>query len=359
LDTPNLGASVYFDTKDWPPFMITNVGLLACTENIYHGLLQNGLINGASAVNLPILRVEVERKKAPTPSRYKWLYPRENRDIESERLDDTGSPSKDGCHHRHLFRGQSLPPGIFRPYNGYQVVCSIEFLYLARANKWTGLWFRPSDAAVGDFGLSWSIDYLGKQWPPQWWPDGYEPHPSNVIETEVPDVKIGEGLVGELAPAPAKASKTKPVKNDGPLLSASAIRGLKLEESGGYELAGEVPLSRPLYGAETLSITVGLDGDGEEGDAAFFSPSRFKTTAQAILSRLEPLLPLIHAKLLEEGAPHASSPEAFVESLHSPSILLTGESLGDELWSFVVESDVVGFHLEFQGDRFLEISAGD
>jgi hypothetical protein len=227
---------------------------------------------------------------------------------------------------------------------------------MARRHRWGELRFSPLD---WKFVSNWSIDYLGKQWPPQWWPDGYEPHPSNVIEAEVPDVKVGEGLVGELAPAPAKAGKAKPVKNDGPLLSASAIRGLKLEESGGYELAGEVPLSRPLYGAETLSITVGLDGDGEEEDAAFFSPSRFKKTAQAILSRLEPLLPLIHAKLLEEGAPHASSPEAFVESLHSPSILLTGESLGDDLWSFVVESDVVGLHLDFQGDRFLEISAGD
>lgn len=357
LDMPNLGGSIYFDTKEWPPFLVSNLGIVACTQKVLEKL--GRLTNEAKIVDLPIIRVESEKKKIPPIESYKWFYPQEERDVLGERVDDAGHPSPEGCYHRHWVDGGRIPHGVFRSVNGYQILCSVEFLYLARANRWTGLWFSPSDVA-GDLSLRWAIDYLGKQWPPQWWPEGYEPHPSNVIEAEVPDVKVGEGLVGEFAPAPAKPVKAQPAKPDGPLLTASAIRSLRLEESDeGYGLEGEVPLARPLYGADTLTVSVGLEGDFDEDDASLLRPSRFKKPAQAVLARLEALLPLIHAKLQEEGAPHAPGPEQFVQSLHSPSILLTGESLDADHWSFVVESGIVGFHLEFHGDTFLEIWAGD
>jgi hypothetical protein len=63
--------------------------------------------------------------------------------------------------------------------------------------------------------------------------------------------------------------------------------------------------------------------------------SRFKKTAQAVLARLEPLLPLIHVKLLKkEVASHAASPEPCREPIRSrfsspasPSAMTYGASL--------------------------------
>ena len=302
---------------------------------------------GLSFHSIRFAEIEPKRlNRSPAPTYYWFGFPKriETKDV---------VPGMDGG----FFSDSDVPAEVLYQNTQNQgfVFCDIRFIKLARAHAWGDLLFRPID-----WDGRWSIDYLGKQWPPRWWPEGYEPHPSNVIEAEVPDVKVGEGLVGEFAPAPAKPVKAQPAKPDGPLITASAIRSLRLEESDeGYGLEGEVPLARPLYGADTLTVSVGLEGDFDEDDASLLRPSRFKKPAQAVLARLEALLPLIHAKLQEEGAPHAPGPEQFVQSLHSPSILLTGESLDADHWSFVVESGIVGFHLEFHGDTFLEIWAGD
>lgn len=255
-----------------------------------------------------------------------------------------------------LFSNSTIPPEIlYRNIQGQGFVfCDFRFIKLARAYIWKDLFFCPID--VSD---NWSVDYLGKQWPPQWWPEGYEPHPSNVIEADIPDIKVGEGLVGEFAPVEAPKPKRKPVRADGPLLSPAAIRGLKLEE-GDYGFEGEVPLSRPLYGAETLAVSISIEGTELDEDGPRLKKSLLKSKAQAALARLEPHLPQIHARLLEEGRPYAPTPEAFVETLHDPALLLMAEHFDQgEKWSFVVESDTVGLHFEFDGDTLLDVWSGD
>jgi hypothetical protein len=63
--------------------------------------------------------------------------------------------------------------------------CDLQFLLLAREIGATNFRFRPLDlpeySAV--FTPPFKVDYLGKQWPPQWYPDGFEPEDSNLSDT--------------------------------------------------------------------------------------------------------------------------------------------------------------------------------
>ncbi len=67
--------------------------------------------------------------------------------------------------------------------------CTMAFVLLARKNRWSNFWFRPldlhnnTDWSIPDF----RINYLGKQWPPKWYPDGFEPHPNNLTDEVPPD----------------------------------------------------------------------------------------------------------------------------------------------------------------------------
>ena len=98
-----------------------------------------------------------------------------------------------------------------------------------------------------------------------------------------------------------------------------------------------------------------MDEDGPR-----IKKSELKAKAQAALARLESLLPQIHTRLLEEGRPYAPTPEVFLETVHDPALLLTASDFTQgEKWSFVVESDIVGFHFEFDGDQLLDVWSGD
>ena len=61
-----------------------------------------------------------------------------------------------------------------RNYPSHMVFCTLEVLLVARKYRWTNCRFLPVDVPlIGPLG--WSIDYLGKKWPPQWYPEGMEP----------------------------------------------------------------------------------------------------------------------------------------------------------------------------------------
>jgi len=49
--------------------------------------------------------------------------------------------------------------------------CTEKVLLLARENRWTNFRFEPMDA-IQRYATGWKgIDYLGKRWPPKWYPD--------------------------------------------------------------------------------------------------------------------------------------------------------------------------------------------
>lgn len=70
-----------------------------------------------------------------------------------------------------------------QPYGG--PFCSLSILELAHKNRWTNLIFNPIDVNH-EHALNWSgIDYLGKQWPPKWYPDA--PSDGKTLEQWVRD----------------------------------------------------------------------------------------------------------------------------------------------------------------------------
>lgn len=67
--------------------------------------------------------------------------------------------------------------------------CDMALVLLARTVGATNFHFAPldlpdhPDASVAPF----KIDYAGRNWPPQWYPDGFEPHPNNLTAELPPD----------------------------------------------------------------------------------------------------------------------------------------------------------------------------
>lgn len=361
LTTPDLGARVYFETRDWPAFMVSSSGILACTESVFSELLGKGMARATAALDLPLVQIESERRNIPPPPRYKWLYPEEHDAIESCRVDDAGHPSSEGRFHRYLMAGPSLPSGIFRPRNGRHILCSIEFLCLARANNWKGLWFSPSDIA-GDAALEWGIDYLGKQWPPQWWPAGHEPHPLNAVDSEMPDVRPGKDAPGRSSVdghSPPRQTRLRKPDPDGRLISLADVLKLKLRAEGpglDEELAAEVPLNRPLYGSDTLGVSVVIENEHTAPKRA-----EIKEAVQGILNLFERVLPEIEKRVKDElttGDP--AQTEALLAGLHSPGLLFMADQLGSPIrWSFVVEGEPLAVHVEFERLDIVDVWAGD
>ena len=82
-------------------------------------------------------------------------------------------------------------PGVF-------CICSINVLLVARQFHWPRFLLSPLDYFMPDspsHDVDFAVDYLGKQWPPKWYPDGFEPHPNNLSD--------------DLPPDPLKGSKKK------------------------------------------------------------------------------------------------------------------------------------------------------
>lgn len=67
--------------------------------------------------------------------------------------------------------------------------CNIDFLLLARELKASNFYFKPLDLPDHPdvFVRPFKIDYLGKKWPPKWYPKGFEPHPNNLTDELPPD----------------------------------------------------------------------------------------------------------------------------------------------------------------------------
>lgn len=74
-------------------------------------------------------------------------------------------------------------------------VCAIDLVLLARRIGASNFRFRPIETPnfTSVFTPPFRIDYLGKQWPPQWYPDGLEPHPSNLMD-DVPADPLKKGI---------------------------------------------------------------------------------------------------------------------------------------------------------------------
>ena len=186
--------------REWAPIHI-GFGMLAFSEPTLNQLKKSGWpCDGMH----PFSGIKSSRKSvAGNPPRY-WVLARVEPAVTTLEKNVRTQWGFEVAATSFILADQTFPRREFiRSAKTYSILCPLEFLILARRYKWANLRFCPADLPQSHYD-NYGIDYLGEQWPPQWWPDGYEPHPSNVTEAEVPDVKVGEGLVDEFAPAAAK-----------------------------------------------------------------------------------------------------------------------------------------------------------
>lgn len=80
---------------------------------------------------------------------------------------------------------------ILRNYGRSSVFCTRKVLELARQHRWTNFRFEPIDV-LRRYATRWKgIDYLGKKWPPKWYPD--PPHHGKTLEQWLEQVRSTDG----------------------------------------------------------------------------------------------------------------------------------------------------------------------
>lgn len=349
-----LGIRFHEEGREWMPFHISTYGVIVISERAKAQLSDHG-IDSEILKPIDVVSIASRRLKATQPPQYWWFYP--TRIIDADLIRYTTSQGVNRGYYWRLNKaGKQI---IGRPIEGYGVLVSVDFVCLARKYRWQGLGFRPIDCP-SDFSGGGVIDYLGKQWPPQWWPDGYEPHPSNVIEGEVPDIKVGESLSSEEArPEALKPTARRKTKDSsGRLIAEADIRKLKLEENNDTgELEAEVPLNRSLYGAEELEVSVVI-----EDEEAAPKRSVIKAKVQEALTALDCLMPDIETRISNElKTSEEDTADGAVKNLHSPSLLfvIRDDVPGPVHWSFVVEGEPVAVHVELEGEKIVDVWSGD
>jgi hypothetical protein len=159
-------------------------------------------------------------------------------------------------------------------------------------------------------------------------------------------------------PLPESAKPRRVHREGAPLIDPKDIKRIKLEDDGYY--SGEIPLSRPLFGSDTLSVEVSDDVVDEDAPEVTFTKTELKRRVQTILEKLESCLPTIEAEIDRLAAAYNMTPAAHRAELHDPGVLIGISDLakGDR-WSFVVEGDPSAHHFEFDGARLIETWSGD
>lgn len=354
VDMASLAASIDEGCREWPAFFILDAGLIAVTEEVLAILQSKGLLLGAQPLPMLLHKVGSKKLKRLEPPQYYWFRPFEVGQIASRRVDGLGEPSPTGLFRRYQIAPGCSPTGLFRGCGGNAILCSVELIQAARAAGLKGFWFSPVDV-IGADSLTWIVDYLGKNWPPEWWPEGFTPDPRNIRSVGA------DALVAPLGVAAPPRIENRPRQSnpDTCLISLADVKKLKLRvEDEGYdtELTAEVPLNRPLYDCDTLAVSVVIEDEDN-----FPKSSQITEAVQGILKLFERVLPEIEKRIraqFELGDP--AQTEALLAGLHSPSLLFTAHELASPIrWSFVVEGDPMAVHVEFERLEIVNVWAGD
>ena len=169
--------------REWPLVMITHEAALLATIEVFNQLSDSG-INIAQIYPAGIYDVQSKALgKKPRPE-YFWTAPGGGVHIDELKTEEPGSydglrwtPRLDTWNRNDLFRAANRDWAF--------LFCSARFLLLARKHCWKQLRFCPLDidpTSIRKYPKNDGIDFLGKQWPPLWYPPGIEGHPSNLEE---------------------------------------------------------------------------------------------------------------------------------------------------------------------------------
>ncbi len=159
-------------------------------------------------------------------------------------------------------------------------------------------------------------------------------------------------------PMPESTKPRRVSRPDAPFIDPKTLKRLKLEGEG--DLEGEIELGRPLFGCDTLSVTVSDSLSDDDAPEMNFTKAEMKRRAKAALEKLERRLPAIEAAIDQEALSREKTPADFRATLHEPGVFLnTLDMAKGERWTFTVEGDIVGHHFEFDGDKLIEIWSAD
>lgn len=188
--TPKGNATASFADKgrNWYDIMHTENMLPIFSERVVDSLKSFGA-TGVDFFPIEISHIESRAlKKKPLPELY-WASIKGGIEIDEVYLGE--QPERCGMcgSFKGIFRPQRFVPKYaheadvdflrIKNINTRYLICSHRVLELARKYKWSNFLFQPLDAGLTQRPKHF-IDYLGKQWPPRWYPPGFKAHVNNV-----------------------------------------------------------------------------------------------------------------------------------------------------------------------------------
>ena len=159
-------------------------------------------------------------------------------------------------------------------------------------------------------------------------------------------------------PVPESSKPRRIAREVVPLIDPKDIKRLKLEGDGEY--TGEIPLSRSLFGSDTLSVVVSDEIFDDDAPEVTFTKTELKRRTQAALESLESCLPTIEGEIEKLVESYKQSADALRAELQDPSLMLcTADLSKGDRWTFILEGEPSSHHFEFDGLRLIETWSGD
>ena len=173
--------------RDWYDVMHTENMLSLVSEKVVEDLKSDG-VTGVEFFPVVIESIESRSLKKKARPNLFWMNIAGMLDIDESCL----GVNLERCGACGSFQGVFLPERFVpkadmssgadfmttRNIHTRLVICSYRVLELARKHKWSNFLFQPLDIPQKTRPRFY-IDHLGKQWPPAWYPKGFEPHVNN------------------------------------------------------------------------------------------------------------------------------------------------------------------------------------
>lgn len=170
--------------RSWPAMFKSPDGVLIVSEKTAMQLEDDG-VGGYAVFDAELEFTDSFALLATPIPRYFWLKPLGSLEIDEHRIMELSQPG--GGFERTYPVRETWNGGDFiriAKRNWNLIYCSRRIVELARKHHWKSLMFIPMDLELGVYtdyvdGRYW-IDYLGRKWPPDWYPPGMQGDPSNL-----------------------------------------------------------------------------------------------------------------------------------------------------------------------------------
>jgi hypothetical protein len=167
----------------WPSISSSNTGLVFLTSDAVEGLKNSGL-TGFDVVRLPEIRpYRVMPPNFKLPDKLWILTPTGRvRMVESELFEICVAPDGTLVQRINRFVPELEQPlakdfSLVENTRSHTLICTMRVVETFRSLGWKNIRFSALDLVDR---LAQEVDPLSKKWPPQWYPDGVEPHPNNL-----------------------------------------------------------------------------------------------------------------------------------------------------------------------------------